>query len=115
MTVTVVGSASRLRIFDPFVQFEHAPIVPTEIDESPLAIARSFHQPRGSAASSKGGVLFWKTMLEVRPDCVGPLVLAQMFSSTEEALCRRISALFRSGSGVPRSSPRKRNSFSYGS
>ena len=51
MTVKVIGSSSRLRIFDPFVQFGHPPIFPTEIERSPMAITRPFINPRGSAAS----------------------------------------------------------------
>ena len=113
MTVQVIGSSPRVRIFDPIVQFGHPPNFPTEVERIVDDDREIIHQPRGSAASSKGGNS-QKTTFEIRPDCVGPLVLARMFSSTEEALRRRISALFRSGSGVPRSLPRKRNSFSYG-
>ena len=96
MAVKVIGSSSRLRILDPFVQFGHPPIFPSTSSESPLATRDNSSTPR-LRRIIKGGD-FKKTTFEIRPDCVGPLVLAQMFSSTEEALRCRRSAL--SGQGV---------------
>jgi hypothetical protein len=57
MTVKVIGSSSRFRIFDPFVQFGHPPIFQSASSDSPSA-TQDNHQPSGSAASSKGGVRF---------------------------------------------------------
>ncbi len=104
MTAKVIGSSSRYRTLDPFIQTGRSPLFATEIERAPIGDHEIIHQPRGSAASSKGGNS-QKTTFEIRPDCVGPLVLSLMFSSTEDALRRRISALFGSGSGVPRSLP----------
>jgi hypothetical protein len=55
MTVKVIGSSPRLRIFDPFVQFGHPPIFPTEVKRIVDDDRESIYQPRGSAALSKGG------------------------------------------------------------
>jgi hypothetical protein len=61
-----------------------------------MAVSRSFINPAASPHFAKE--VTSETTFEIRPDCVGLLVLAQTYSSTEEALCRRRSAV--SGQGV---------------
>jgi len=76
--------------------FRASACLPIESSDSPWATRDNSSTPR-LRRIVKGGD-FQKTTFEMRPDCVGPLVLAQTYSSTEEALCRRRSAL--SGQGV---------------
>jgi len=55
MTAKVVGSSSRYRIFDPIVQIGYPPNFPIEVERIVDDDPETIHQPRGSAASSKGG------------------------------------------------------------
>ncbi len=85
---TWIGRSSHLSI-RAYARF------PIEVEASRKATTRPFINPRGFAASSKGGS-FRKPCS--KSDLMGPLVLAQTYSSTEEALCRR--RLAYSGQGV---------------
>jgi hypothetical protein len=92
MTVEVVGSSSRVRIFDSFVQIGHSPLFATEIEGSPTAITRSFINPAAPPHHPKEVTL--GNHVRRTTDCPGQLVLAQTASSTEEpcvAECRHCS------------------------